>query len=255
MSATDAESRISLLLVHGWGMAPAHWAPLQESLGGGFAMDCPALPGHGGASPRPGWRPEILADQWVEQYPDRFWIGWSLGGLIALAAALRHPHRVRGLILVGATPCFVSRDDWPHGMGPSRFRAFRTQCLADPKGTLILFTALQMQADRNARQGLRALRTQVAKAPAPEPDGLQHGLDVLGETDLRDSLPAIDRPTLWLTGEGDTLTPPAAADWAATRQPRARSTIIPGAGHAPFITDPSTLSEHLNVWLREHDCP
>jgi pimeloyl-[acyl-carrier protein] methyl ester esterase len=234
-------------------MAPAHWAPLQEALGEGFAMTCPALPGHHDAAPQAGWRPEHLADQWAERFPDCLWIGWSLGGLVALAAALRHPRRVRGLVLIGATPRFVSSGDWPHGMTPSQFRAFRAQCQADPQGTLIQFTALQMQADRRGLAGLRALRAQARAARAPDPEGLQHGLDVLEETDLRHALGAIGCPTLWLTGEGDTLTPPAAAEWAAGEQPRARSARLAGAGHAPFITHPTTLAEHLHEWLREHD--
>ncbi len=101
---------------------------------------------------------------------------------------------------------------------------------------------------------MRALRSQAAAAELPDPEGLQHGLDVLEHTDLRECLAGIDHPTLWLTGAGDSLTPPAAADWAAARQPRARSVTLAGAGHAPFITHPTTLTEHIQDWLREqHD--
>lgn len=248
----------SLLLVHGWGMAPAHWSPLQAALSeadDNFAMHCPALPGHGGVAAAPGWRPEALADQWVEAFPDRIWVGWSLGGLVALTAALRHPERVRGLVLIGATPCFVRDDDWPHGMSRPSFEAFRAQCLADPRGTLIQFTALQMQADRHGLSGLKALRAQAASAEAPDPQGLQHGLDVLETTDLRSSLEAISCRTLWLTGAGDSLTPPEAACWAAERQPRARAVTLEGAGHAPFITDPSTLAAHMQPFITQLDTP
>ena len=253
MTAGETSPRKRLVLVHGWGMAPEHWAPLREDLGEDFAMNCPALPGHGGAASLPGWRPETLVDQWIERFPDSLWVGWSLGGLVALTAALRHPQRVRGLVLIGATPRFVTSEDWPHGMSPSQFEAFRAQCLADPKGTLIQFTALQMQSDCRGIAGLRALRAQARAARPPDPAGLQHGLEVLEETDLRDRLGAIDLPTLWLTGDGDSLSPPAAAAWAAGEQPRARSAILPGAGHAPFITHPTVLSEHIRDWLREFD--
>ena len=253
MSVPSQSRRRHALLVHGWGMAPAHWAPLRDCLGEAFDLSCPALPGHGGADLQPGWRPEHLADQWVDEFPDRLWIAWSLGGLVALAAALRHPSRIQGLVLIGATPCFVSRESWRHGMSPSQFRVFREQCLADPQGTLIQFTALQMQADHRGLAGLRALRSQAANAPAPHPDGLQHGLDVLERTDFRECLSSIATPTLWLTGDGDSLTPPAAAQWAASRQSRARSRTLEGAGHAPFITHPTTLTEHLYDGLRELD--
>ena len=92
-----------LVLLHGWGMNAAVWGDLPVALsqiGAG-----PVSP-HRAARPR---RPTPAADRHgprrlgrccLEQAPARaVWLGWSLGGLVALSAALQAPERVAGLIL------------------------------------------------------------------------------------------------------------------------------------------------------------
>ncbi|WP_242470152.1 alpha/beta fold hydrolase [Thiococcus pfennigii] len=85
-----------LVLLHGWGMNTGVW----EGLPAGFAARVRehriALPGHGGSPLGAG--PATLvdwADACLAAAPERaVWAGWSLGGLLALAAALRAPERV-----------------------------------------------------------------------------------------------------------------------------------------------------------------
>ncbi len=248
-----------LVLVHGWGMAPVHWgtfgedlaASLGAALGESFFLAKPALPGHGGAPRVPGWRVDALADEWVERWPDAVWVGWSLGGQVALAAAARAPNRVRALVLVGATPCFVERAGWSAGMAAGAFDQFRSQCEANPDATRARFLALTMRGDTAGRDGLRTLRALDGNAAPPGRDALLDGLRVLATTDLVDTLPTIDRPTLWLTGDRDTVVPPAASECGARSQPRARVSCLPGAGHAPFLTHGRDVIEHTQDWLKE----
>ncbi len=248
-----------LVLVHGWGMAPAHWGTfgdeLATALGAArdesFRLAKPALPGHGGAPRIPQWRVDALADEWVARWPDAVWVGWSLGGQVALAAAARAPGQVRALVLIGTTPCFVERAGWSGGMASAAFDDFRSRCEADPEATRARFLALTMRGDAAGRDGLRTLRALDAVAPAPERDALLDGLHVLATTDLVDALPAIGCPTLWLAGDRDAVVPPMAAESGARSQPRARVSCLPGAGHAPFLTGGRDVIEHTQNWLKE----
>ncbi len=95
-------------LVHGLGGAAANWVDLAPLLAARFRVVVPELPGHGGSTPLPAV-PNLngLADS-VEGVLNReaarpaIVVGHSLGGLVALRLALRHPGAVRGLVLVSA---------------------------------------------------------------------------------------------------------------------------------------------------------
>lgn len=248
-----------LVLVPGWGMAPVHWGDFGGALavalgavtGEAFDLAHAALPGHGGAPDVPGWDVEALADQWVRRWPGAVWVGWSLGGLVALAAALRAPEAVRALVLIGATPCFVERNGWPEGMDRDRFEDFRARCRTNPAATRSRFLAMTMRGDRFGKDGLRALRTLDRSAPAPAPAALCTGLRVLAQTDLAAGLASIRCPTLWLAGTGDDIVSPAAAERAARSQPRARVSCLPGAGHAPFLTHGQDVIGHTRNWFQD----
>jgi len=249
-SRTDqGAGRPHLVLLHGWGMHPGVWGPFRAALDAHFSVHTPALPGHGDAPERPGWSPGDLAADWLAAHPGAYWLGWSLGAQVALAAAALEPARVRGLLLLGATPRFVQDPGWPCAMPADDFRAFRAQCRRDPARALDRFLGLVARGGDDERGALRALRRRLGAAPRPARIALLEGLRVLEETDLRARLPALRAPTLWVTGEGDALTPPAAARQAARNQDGARVSFLPGAGHAPFLTHPNELLTMTRQWF------
>jgi len=95
-----------LLLVHGFGGAAWNFDELAPLLPGRRLL-IPDLPGHGGSAPLPAPSLSAFADvlgdvldaEGVEQ-ADVF--GHSLGGVVALRLAARHPERVRRLVLAAA---------------------------------------------------------------------------------------------------------------------------------------------------------
>ena len=102
-----------VMLVHGWGMNAAVWSELAEVLGSDFRLHLIELPGHGGSPLQAGADLADWARACLEVAPPRAaWAGWSLGGLLALQAALSMPDRVARLVLVAATPRFVQGPDW-----------------------------------------------------------------------------------------------------------------------------------------------
>ncbi len=242
-----------LVLLHGWGMNAAVWRGLPADLAIGHRLTAIELPGHG-ASP---WDPATRGlDDWAQAClaaaPARAcWIGWSLGGLVALAAAGLAPERLSGLILLTATPRFGQAADWPAAMAPATLARFHDDLLADPAGTLQRFLALQVKGSEAARETLRQLRLELAERPAPEPRALAQGLDLLREVDLRPRLPDLACPSLWIYGERDTLVPAAVASDIAGLLPEARVQVIPRAAHAPFLSHPAATTAALLSFLWE----
>jgi pimeloyl-[acyl-carrier protein] methyl ester esterase len=244
-----------LVLIHGWGMNAALWELLPETLTAGLRRHPIELPGHGGRPLLPpcdgGPRAlETWADACLGAAPERaVWFGWSLGGLVALSAALRAPDRILGLILMTATPRFVRAPDWPAAMQAETLAQFHEGLLADPAGTLARFLALQVRGSDQARETLRGLRRQLATRPPPKPAALALGLDLLRGQDLRPALARLRVPSLWLFGSHDTLVPAAVAPHIERLIPGAKTRVIPGAAHAPFLSHPAETGEAIGAFL------
>ncbi len=248
--ATRAEGRgPDLVLVHGWGLNAAVWAPLAARLAHRHRVTCIELPGHG-ASPPPGDGGAAgLVEALLAAAPARAaWLGWSLGGLLALAAARAAPGRITRLGLLATNPCFTRREDWPWAMAPEVLAGFARDLEAQPQRTLQRFLGLVARGAPSA-DTLRDLRRRVLEAPAPHPRGLALGLELLRDWDLRPALASLSQP-LWLGfGERDTLVPVAVADAVAGLQPTARITRFAGAGHAPLLSHPEALLAALGPVL------
>ena len=235
-------SALPLVLLHGWGLDPRVWSGLREALPAGLATFAPALPGHGDAHPPPSADLAAWSDALLPALPERAVLcGWSLGSLIALDLARRHPGRVARLILIGATPCFVARNGdapWSNGLDAATVAAFNASFAADPAGTQKKFIALQSLGDARRRSVAADLAAALADAGPAHAPGLSCGLELLADTDLRAHVPEIHQPTQLIHGAGDALMPLAAAQWLAHQLPNARLTRFDDCGHAPFLSRP-----------------
>lgn len=234
-------------------MNSAIWQDFPQSCADQNPAYCVNLPGHGGHLWDPAWRDlSAWANVCLQQAPARaIWVGWSLGGLVALQAAWQAPERVAALVLMTATPRFVQAPDWPAAMSVATLAQFHDHLLADPQATLERFLALQVRGDEQARQRLRNLRTQLATQPPPVPEALAVGLQRLAEDDQRPRLPDLQQPLLWLFGERDTLVPAGVAQSLARCCPNSQHQIIAGAAHAPFLSHPTATLAAIHKFLQK----
>ncbi len=240
-----------LVLIHGWGVGSYVWAPLLEAL----AVSAPRcrihlfdLPGYGSAVPDSGSFVAQAQKLLATLPPDCTLCGWSLGALFALQMAQWAPQQIRRLVLVGASPCFMQREDWPQAQPPALLDGF-IQAIGDqPEATLQRFIALLNQGDTQAKRIGRLLRQGLLATPLPDRDSLLQGLGYLRDLDLRAAVPAIRTPTLLIHGEHDPLMPVAAAHWLQAALPMARLENFADAAHAPFLNDPERFARLLGEY-------
>ncbi|GGB88324.1 pimeloyl-[acyl-carrier protein] methyl ester esterase [Marinobacterium zhoushanense] len=237
-----------LVLLHGWGLSSAIWQPLIEPLASHYRLTLIDIPGLGQSPTLECTSIDSVAEMLLDGAPERaVWLGWSLGGALALAVANRAPERVSQLVLTAATPCFVQRDDWPCAMAEETFDAFASGLGDNGAKTLSRFAMLQTQGSTSARQELRLLK-QVIAASAADEQGLVATLALLAE-DLRPLLAHVSHPLMLMLGEQDPLVPIEMAEHIGSLRADAVIRRYATAAHLPFITEPARFIEDLDDFI------
>ncbi len=238
-----------LVLIHGWALHAGVFAPLVQRLADRHRLYLVDLPGHGHS--RDAAVPlslEACVADIAARTPPAAWLGWSLGGLFALHAAATRP-QVRGLVMLAATPRFVRGEDWPHAVDPAVFLQFGRDLDRDYAGTLERFLALDTLGSEHAREELRTLKQTLYARGEPAPRALQEGLVLLEDGDLRESLPSLAIPSLWISGRRDRLVSPAGMHAATALAPQARHVEIAGGGHAPFLGHADRVATEIHGFM------
>lgn len=241
-----------LLLVHGFMGGAAEWGDLPQELPGVHAVALD-LPGHGesGGDAQPGRYtiPRVARElgalaQAVFGEP-AWWLGYSMGGRIALAAAAEGIP-MRGLLLEGASPGLreeggrrVRREE-----DEARARTLEAQGMAafvDRWLELPLFAGLH-RLPREVRRAARDLRA------GQDPERMAAWLRGGGtgiQPSYWDALPGMEIPVHLLVGEEDGKFSAVAEEMAADL-PRCTVTRVPGAGHLPHLETPAAWV----AWVR-----
>jgi len=239
-----------LVLIHGWGMHSGVFDGMAERLEARHTLYLVDLPGHGRS--RDANAPLTLDDcvnAIAARTPPAPWLGWSLGGLLALHAASRIPTHATALVMLCALPRFVRTDDWPYGMSAEIFHQFGVDLAHDYRATLQRFLALETLGSEDAATELRLLRAQVFAHGEPLQRALLQGLLLLEHGDLRNALSRLRVPSLWIAGRRDRISDWRAMQAAAARTPHSRFLRIDGAAHAPFLTHADEVADALLDFL------
>jgi 2-succinyl-6-hydroxy-2,4-cyclohexadiene-1-carboxylate synthase len=232
-----------LVLLHGFTHTGRSWQPVLHALAARYRAVAPDLPGHGEFADR---RPASFAacDAYLRALAgDRFTLaGYSMGGRVALHAALSLGSRVERLVLIGASPGLASAEERAaraaddaalagriEALGLDAFvREWAAQPLFDgmPRGIAELVEADRL---RNTASGLAAALRGLGTGVMPS---------------LWERLGELAMPVELVVGERDEKFR-AVAERMAAALPDARLRVVPGAGHAVHLEAPDAVVEIL----------
>ena len=238
-----------LVMLHGWCMHSGVWREFAGRLSERYSVTLIDLPGHGRSGPLSDYSISSQVDALADAAPVRaHWLGWSLGALLGLGMAARHPSRVRSLTMIAGTPCFMARENWP-GTSPGLLDRMGADLQRDFAGTVRRFVGLQTFGLEHARDLSRQIMNHLETRPAPDVAALQGGLQLLREQDLRPVLTTLDRPVAVLLGAHDRLVPQAQALPLQSLNPQIEMAEMAAAAHIPFLSHPQETAALIAGFL------
>lgn len=175
-------------------------------------------------------------------------IAWSMGGLIAIRLANRHPACVNKLVFISSSPQFVDpASTSTTAIDPHWFSDFRHQFQRQPEKTLRRFQSMLVAGDKHAREVLRHLRSE-AQVCDFDFNECRLGLDLL-EQDFRQDLISINHPFCFIQGLNDSVLNAHAIE-VFSQQIHAELILLEATGHVPQLSDPELLAAHIKCFLQ-----
>ncbi len=233
----------TVLMIHGVGLRAEAWNAQIDALSDPFHVVAVDMPGHG-QSPLP------ARDLGLQDYTDTIAagldapalvIGHSMGAMIALDMALRHPHLVQG---VAALNAIFQRDAAAETAVRVRADSLDGQTRADPSGPLTRWFGAAASPERDA---CAAWLTEV------DPAGYRMAYTVFAHENGPDAsaLAALTCPTLFLTGREEPNSTPAMSQAMADLAPKGRAEIVGHAAHMMPMTHVAQVKGALRGFAKE----
>jgi 2-hydroxy-6-oxonona-2,4-dienedioate hydrolase len=177
----------------------------------------------------------------ARQYKDVHLLGNSLGGHVGLVHILKHPEKIKSLILTGSSGLFENGmgDSYPK-RGDYEYIKRKTELtFYDPKmATKELVDEVYSMTNN---------RLKVIKIIALAKSAIRNNL---GE-----ELNQIKQPTLLIWGNNDTITPPFVAREFNKLIPNSELYFVDKCGHAPMMEVPDEFNAILHKFLKKLNEP
>jgi len=234
----------TVLFIHGTGQDHTIWVlPIRYFARHARNVLAVDLPGHGRSAGEPLKSIEAMAD-WAIQVldaagvTDAAVVGHSLGSLVAIATAARHPQRVRAIALVGVTvPMPVSgflldnaKQDKHEAIEMLNFWGYSKSA----------------QLGGNATPGNWMLGGGMRLMEKAGPGVIHTDLNACNEyIEGMEHAASVTCPALLILGERDMLTPVRSAMKVAAALPNAEKAVLEGCGHALLSEKPDPVLDQL----------
>jgi 2-succinyl-6-hydroxy-2,4-cyclohexadiene-1-carboxylate synthase len=236
-----------LVLVHGFTQTNRCWGSFADDLARDHELVLVDAPGHGGSAMVAADLP-ATADLLSEVGGPATYVGYSMGGRMALHLALQHPGQVARLVLVGTTAGII--DDAERAA-----RRSADEQLADHLEAIGVEKFVDEWLTQPMFAGLTRDAAAVPERLRNSPDGLASSLRLAGtgtQQPLWDRLGDLAMPVLVMAGVDDAKFSAVASRLGHAIGPNASVALVPRAGHSAPFENPADAASIVRRWLRAH---
>jgi 2-succinyl-6-hydroxy-2,4-cyclohexadiene-1-carboxylate synthase len=240
-----------IVLVHGFTQTGRSWRETATRLSDRYEVLCVDLPGHGRSADVAAGDLADAGRLLAEAAGEATYVGYSMGGRVALHAAFSHPAAVRRLVLVGAHPGIEREDTRVARRRADDELACRLEATGKDRLGIDDFLAGWLAAPLFAHLDDKAAGLDARRENTTA--GLARALRTLGtgtqEFD-RDRLRGLAMPVLVVAGGLDRTFTELGRQLAAVIGENATFTAVPDVGHAVPFEAPQRFAELLGNWLQ-----
>ena len=241
-----------VIFLHGLGGTRTAWDPQLRDLGSRFRCIAWDMPGYG-ASPPPTRLtfPAIadglagLLDTLDIEAADL--VGLSFGGMHALHTTIRHPRRVRRLVLADTSPAFGLDGTNPRDWKAARLEPLERGLSPADMAAGVIESICAGVLDPGTHGQLVASFGRISVA------GFRAAVECLPTHDVRGDLGHITCPALVIVGAEDRETPPSYAATLAAGLPDSTLEVLHGVGHLSPSEAPERFNELVAEFLSRPD--
>ncbi len=247
----ESGAGLPLILTHSYFCSAAMWAPALPAIERTHRVINVDLRGHGRSSPidRSITLDDFLSDCLAVLdelgIQSAVWVGLSIGGMIALRAALRAPDRVTALVILDA-------DAGAEGIVRRlQFQAMSAATRVFGVRPFLPEICRRMFGRSTRRENPALVAEWRERFAAADLTSMRHCLAALNRRgSLLDQLQRIAVPALVIVGEEDVALPVSRAQKIDAGLPNSDLKIVPRAGHLSALERPEAVARLITDFLR-----
>lgn len=239
----------TIVLSHALGQDSAMWDAVANDLASTCRVICPDTRGHGRSHthPDPLTMADLAADaaRLIDELADGIsviWVGLSMGGLIGQELAIRHPDKVKALVLANTTSAYPAAAREALSQRIATVEAHGMSALST--STMARFFSEAFRAEQPA-----TVARHQRLFEATDPEGYTACASALCEADTTARLYKVRVPTLVVAASLDEGTPVAMAQALAKAIPQAELVTLQGAAHLSAVEQPTAFAEVLGEFV------
>ena len=245
----DVGRGVPVLLIHGHPFDRRMWAPQLHDLAELHRVIAPDLPGYGTSPPS---AHKVTMREFAEAVRTLLdelavergvVVGLSMGGLVAMELALRHPERFHGAVFAATTAAPVTAKE----------ATMRRSAADDIERNGMLAHALDMTGrlfGSDARRDPDLVESVFGMMVHTSPEGAAAALRGRAERpDYSQLLRELRLPSLVVSGEQDHWAPDPVVDQLLNALPEPRVVRLRGVGHLPNLEAPDEFNSALRSFV------
>jgi len=243
----------TIFCLHGWASSAQVFKPLADLFAQHFHIVAVDLPGFGESpsdNPESDYQLDNLMQNILDVAPENaIWLGWSLGGMLAMQAAARAPQRVEKVLTLCSNAKFIAEKKWKNAVPSPLYNGFMQE-IGDVKTTLRRFAALTVVGEQKGMlQSLKWLQ-QNTQTQTTQSSVLKASLELLALIDNRKLYPLIKQPCLHMLATDDAIVPNKVSQDFNTLNPMHMTSFVPNGSHASLVTQPQSVANGILAFIQ-----